>query len=182
MVSKAKAQLRRRILSTRESLTGEQRLRLSDQIRMKLFSRPRFQEARYVAFYLCKGSEVDTREMILEAQKLGKEVLVPVTNDRIEFYHFISFEDLQEGKYGILEPKSRVEPCKPPDLVIVPGICFGLCMHRIGYGKGHYDEYLGKAFAYRIGLCYDFQVLDSLPRHENDQRMDEIITEQRIIT
>jgi 5-formyltetrahydrofolate cyclo-ligase len=182
MVSKAKAELRKRILSTRESLTEEQRLRLSEAIKMKLFSRPRFQEARYVAFYLHKGSEVYTRDMIIEAQKLGKEVLIPVTNDKMEFFHFVSFDDLQEGKYGILEPKSRIEPCKPPDLAVIPGACFGLCMHRIGYGKGYYDDYLGKAFAYRIGLCYDFQVMESLPTHENDQRMDEIITDQRIIT
>lgn len=182
MVSRAKAELRNLILSERESLTEKQRISLSSAIKEKLFSRPRFKEAKSVAFYLHKGSEVYTKDMITQAQKLGKEILVPVTNHKIEFYHFISFDDLQEGKYGILEPKSRVEPCKPPDLVVVPGIAFGLCMHRIGYGKGYYDDYLGKSFAYRIGLCYDFQVVEKLPTHENDQRMDEIITDQRIIT
>jgi 5-formyltetrahydrofolate cyclo-ligase len=181
MVFEAKAELRKRILSTRESLTEEQRFSLSDTIKMKLFSTPRFQEAKCIAFYLQKGSEVRTREMIEEAMMLGKEVLVPVTNEGIEFYRFESFEELQEGKFRIPEPKGRTGPTMFPDVVIVPGIVFGLCMHRIGYGKGYYDEYLGKSFAYRIGLCYDFQVLEKLPSHENDQRMDEIVTDQRII-
>ncbi|MBU0532839.1 5-formyltetrahydrofolate cyclo-ligase [Candidatus Micrarchaeota archaeon] len=182
MVSKAKGELRKKLLSKRNSLTEKQHSSMGEAIKQKLFSCPRFQKAKTVAFYLHKGSEVNTKNMISEALLLGKEVIVPVTNDKITFYRFTSFEDLQEGKYGILEPKTKVQPSKSPDVIIIPGISFGLCMHRIGYGKGHYDNYLGKSFAYRIGICYDFQVIESLPRHENDQRMDEIITEKRIIS
>lgn len=181
MVSQAKAELRKKILSKRDSLTEEQQLSMSEAIKQKLFSRPRFQEAKVIAFYHNKGSEINTMDMISEAMALGKEVVVPATNHQITFHKFTSFEDLQQGKYGILEPKNKIPPSKPPDLIILPGICFGLCMHRIGYGKGYYDEYLGKSFAYRIGVCHDFQVLEKLPVHDGDQRMDEIITEKRII-
>ncbi|MEW6722772.1 MAG: 5-formyltetrahydrofolate cyclo-ligase, partial [Candidatus Micrarchaeota archaeon] len=62
------------------------------------------------------------------------------------------------------------------------GVAFGLCMHRLGYGKGYYDRFLSRSFAYRIGVCFDFQVEERLPRHDDDERMDEIITEKRIIT
>ncbi len=182
MVSEAKAELRKKLLSMRDALPDEERLEKSDAIMDKLLSRPRFKEAKTIAFYLHKGSEVNTEKMISEAMELGKEVLVPVTDHQITFYRFTSFEDLERGKYGIPVPKDRAPPSKPPDLAVIPGISFGLCMHRLGYGKGYYDTYLGKSFSYRIGFCYDFQVVEKLPRHSNDQRMDEIITEKRIIT
>jgi 5-formyltetrahydrofolate cyclo-ligase len=66
--------------------------------------------------------------------------------------------------------------------VVVPGVSFGLCMHRLGYGKGYYDRFLSSSPAYRIGVCFDFQVVDRLPSHEDDERMDEIVTDKRIIT
>jgi 5-formyltetrahydrofolate cyclo-ligase len=182
MVKHLKDALRREMLKKRESLTKTEVISASGDIEEKLFSRPRIREAKTIGFYLRKGNEVDTNEMIVMALRKGKEVVVPVTNEKIEFFHFSSFDDLQEGKYGILEPKHRIKPCNEPDLVIVPGISFGLCMHRLGYGKGYYDEYLSKSFAYRIGICYDLQVVEKLPSHKNDERMDEIITEKRIIT
>lgn len=182
MVSKAKAALRKRLFKERNSMTEEERLVKSNEIWKKLSTRPRFRSAKTVAFYVHKGSEVITEKMITASLAEGKEVLVPVTNHEITFYRFTSFEDLVEGKYGILEPKARELPSKPPDLIVIPGVAFGLCMHRVGYGKGYYDDYLGRSFSYRIGICFDFQVEDSLPTHKNDQRMDEIITEKRIIT
>lgn len=181
MVQEAKRLHRKGFLRKRDALSEEKHTSMGKAIMETLFSRPRVKEAKTIAFYLHKGSEARTSEMIEKALSMGKEVLVPVTDHKITFYHFSSFEDLQKGKYGILEPKSREAPSKPPDVVIIPGIAFGLCMHRIGYGKGYYDKYLGKSFAYRIGICYDFQVMEKLPTHANDQRMDEVITEKRII-
>lgn len=181
MVSRAKAALRKEVLEKRDSLTADELSKKSRMIMKRLFSRPRFREAETVAFYLPKGSEVDANVMVTAALDAGKEVLVPVTDHKITFYRFSSFGDLKKGKYGIPEPKSLIKPSKPPDLVVIPGVCFGLCMHRIGYGKGYYDNFLGKSFSYRVGVCFDFQVLEKLPTHENDQRMDEIITEKRII-
>lgn len=181
MVQEAKKLHRKELLKKRNSLSEEEHTSMGRAIMEKLLSRPRVKEAKTIAFYLHKGSEVKTSEMIEKALGLGKEILVPVTDHEITFYRFSSFKDLQKGKYSIPEPKSRAAPSKPPDVIIIPGITFGLCMHRIGYGKGYYDKYLGKSFAYRIGICYDLQVMEKLPTHPNDQRMDEIITEKRII-
>jgi len=181
MVQEAKKLHRKEILKKRDLLSEEEHTSRSKAIMETLFSRPRVKEAKTIAFYLHKGSEVRTSDMIEKALSLGKEVVVPVTDHKITFFRFSSFGDLQKGKYGILEPKSRV-PASLPDVIIIPGIAFGLCMHRIGYGKGYYDKYLGTSFAYRVGICYDFQVMEKLPTHSNDQRMDEIITEKRIIS
>jgi 5-formyltetrahydrofolate cyclo-ligase len=183
MVQHLKAALRKEMLQKRDSLQAHEAEARRIAIEGRLLSHPRFKEAKVVAFYVTKGSEVDTRPMILEAVRLKKEVLIPVTDGQhITFFKFHSFKEMVVGKFGIPEPKVRdPENRLSPDLVIVPGVAFGLCMHRLGYGKGYYDRYLAKSSAYRIGICYDFQVAERLPSHEDDERMDEIITEKRII-
>ncbi len=182
MVAHLKAALRKEMLSRRDSLREEEKLSSSGLIEDSLFARPRFAEARTVAFYITKGNEVDTRRMISRAMEEGKEVLLPVTDHKITLFRFSSFDSLVSGKYGIMEPKERVPPSREPDVVVVPGVSFGLCMHRLGYGKGYYDRFLSTSSAYRIGVCFDFQVVERLPTHEDDERMDEIITDKRVIT
>lgn len=175
-----KAQLRKQMLDRRDSLSRQEVLDLSRRVADMLFSEEHFRTADTVAFYLPKGNEVDTSFMIESVLK-SKQVLVPVTNNEIEMVKFSSFKALQPGKFGVLEPSDKVRPLGFSDVVIVPGICFGLCMHRLGYGKGYYDRFLSRSPAFRVGLCFDFQIVEKLPSHENDQRMDMIITEKRMI-
>ncbi|VVC03888.1 5-formyltetrahydrofolate cyclo-ligase family protein [Candidatus Bilamarchaeum dharawalense] len=182
MVTHLKNEIRKQILAKRNALSKDEIEKLSDKILERLLSHPKFPEAKIVAFYMTKGSEVDTKKMIERAIKEGKQVLVPVTGQKIAFYKFQSFDDLVQGKFGIMEPKSKDTPFEQcPDIIIVPGVTFGLCMHRLGYGKGYYDRYLSDCKAFRIGICFDFQIIDKLPVHENDQRMNCIITDKRTI-
>jgi 5-formyltetrahydrofolate cyclo-ligase len=182
MVQHLKAALREKMLSKRDAIAQKDLEAMSTAIMESLFLRPRFAEAKTVAFYIPKGKEVGTLGMIKAALAAGKEVLVPVTRENISFCRFTSFEELAPGKYGIPEPKACFPPSREPDVIVVPGVSFGLCMHRLGYGKGYYDRYLSGSPAYRIGICFDFQVVERLPTHENDERMDEIVTDKRIIS
>lgn len=176
-----KKPVRKSMLAKRAALSEEGVIEKSRAAAGNLFSLEEFKKAETVAFYLRKGNEIETRWMIEQAIKQGKKILVPVTNESMEMVEFESFESLVPGKYEIPEPKEKRKYGKHPDLVVVPGVAFGLCMHRIGYGKGYYDCYLRFSPALRVGLCYDFQVLESLPSHEDDERMDIIVTEKRII-
>ena len=181
MVAEAKKVLRQNILKIRDSLSPEDALSRSRKIEERLFEDIHFMDAETVAFYLPKGNEVQTKGMIERALNDGKEVLVPVTNHEVRMCRFTSFNDLIPGKFGVPEPKERVPKDHAAEVVLVPGIVFGLCMHRIGYGKGYYDKYFKNSKAYRIGICYDFQVAEKLPRHEHDIPMNLIITDKRLI-
>lgn len=154
---------------------------LDQEIYNRMIKNEKFIKSKIIAIYIAKGSEVETKKIIEKAIELGKEVTVPITNVEIELYRFNSFDDLIRGKFGILEPKTRILPSREPDLVIIPGVAFGQCMHRLGYGKGYYDRFLSNSKSYRIGICYDFQIMEKLPSHEMDQKMDEIISEKRIV-
>jgi len=175
-----KNSIRQGILAERDALSEKERKELSDKIFQNLITRPGFLKAGIVAAYIAKGSEVDTKRIIEYCLDNGKTVLVPCTNDKIEMVKFLGFEKLAPARFGVLEPTEKIAG-QNPDVVLIPGVAFGLCMHRIGYGKGYYDRYLKSVDAYRVGLCYDFQVLEKLPAHEWDEKMNEIITEKRVI-
>ena len=49
--------------------------------------------------------------------------------------------------------------------------------HRLGRGKGYYDRFLSRVpNIYKIGLCFSWQLVDSVPTDEHDIRMDETVT------
>jgi len=181
MVAEEKNTLRNNILKIRDSLSPEDISRKSKAIEERLFEDEFFKDAGTVAVYIPKGNEVNTKSIIERALKEGKEVLVPVTNDEISMCKFVSFDDLIQGKFNVPEPKEKVPKDHAAQVVLVPGVVFGKCMHRIGYGKGYYDKYFKNSKAYRIGICYDFQVMEKLPKHEHDIPMNRIITDKRLI-
>lgn len=177
----SKPELRKQMLEKRTKLNlVEQRL-ARDGIMEKLFSLKEFKSAKTVCFYISKDQEVATKQMIKNALKLGKKVLVPVTNQHIELVEFTSFEDLAPGAFGVLEPKTKNKTDAEPEIIIVPALAFDLDCHRLGYGKGYYDKFLKTTKAMRIGIAYDFAIVDVLPRHEHDIAMDLIITDNRIL-
>jgi 5-formyltetrahydrofolate cyclo-ligase len=183
MVQEEKAKIRAQMLKKRDEISEEERAQKNISIMKRLLEEEHFLRARTVALYMSKGSEVETQEILLKVKEEGKEICLPVvvSADHLELYCFESFEDLQKGKFGVLEPKGRKPPSREPDIIIIPGVSFGLCMHRLGYGKGYYDRLLARLPSYRIGICFDFQLVDNLPKHEDDQRMHKIITEKREI-
>ncbi|MBP2031753.1 5,10-methenyltetrahydrofolate synthetase [Clostridium algifaecis] len=90
------------------------------------------------------------------------------------------FSELVPGAYNILEPEStefKVDE-KSIDLSYIPGVAFDSSGGRIGYGGGYYDRFLQKLEknSKKIALCYDFQVLDTVPTETHDIMIDSIIT------
>ena len=74
-------------------------------------------------------------------------------------------------------------------LMVMPGSVFDRKCHRMGYGKGYYDKYLGFIFkgngdlAFQlktIGLCFECQMKEKIPVDVYDKKTDMVITEKRI--
>jgi len=178
---KTKNELRKEMLYARNAISESERKEISEMIKNKLFAIDEIKHAKCIAFYISKGSEVETNAMIAEAIKQNKEVLVPHTNEKIELVKFTSFEDLAPAKFGVLEPKTKMISVKQPEVVIIPGLAFDLDMHRLGYGKGYYDKLLKELNAKRIGICFDLQIIEKIPKHEHDQKLNIMISEKRIL-
>ena len=168
-MTKMKNQLKESLLEKRNSLPKEEIIEKSIKIQDSLFNLEQYKKSKIIMFFVSFNSEVDTHNMIKEALK-NKTVVIPkVVSNEIEPSVIIDFDSLlPSGKYGILEPIEAMKIAyKNIDLVLVPGIAFDSGGHRIGYGFGYYDKFLKKVSkAVKIGLAFDFQIVDKLPQLE----------------
>jgi 5-formyltetrahydrofolate cyclo-ligase len=175
-----KAKLRNRILRKLKTQKEESRNRKSGRIKSKLFRTQLFKRAKRVMFYVTFDGEVDTRQMITHAKKLGKIVAAPVCrkDKTMRPCRMKDVTQLVKGLYGVYEPAvkefMRLEDL---DLVIVPGIAFDTRGNRLGRGKGYYDRFLHKIpkKTTSIGLAFDFQILPDIPIVATDARVDRVI-------
>lgn len=175
-----KKKIRSRILLKLKTQKEEYRNRKSKLVKDKLFRTLVFRRAKIILFYISLKGEVNTKEMIKEAQKLGKLIAVPVIKNKIDMKPCIYRKGapLQKGPYGVPEPaiKKQVD-LKKLNLVIVPGVAYDAAGNRLGRGKGCYDRFLSKlpAKVPTVGLAYDFQVLPSVPATKEDVKVKKII-------
>lgn len=182
-----KEELRREMLIARNALSEQQHNLLSNTIADTFLESSIYQKATYIYAYAFTNNEVDLTLIINKALNDGKIVALPCSYmsngiPKMEFYEISSVSDLSPGYKGILEPDRRKagvkKPLNEPDVVLVPGVCFDYALNRIGYGKGFYDRYLVKhESALRVGLAFNFQIVEQLPADVNDVKMDIIITE-----
>jgi 5-formyltetrahydrofolate cyclo-ligase len=81
-------------------------------------------------------------------------------------------------------PKSESDLHLPEiiDLILVPGLAFSKDRHRLGRGGGFFDRLLAgpAAKAFKVGICFSFQLLDTIPTEAHDVVMDVIVTDREI--
>lgn len=89
---------------------------------------------------------------------------------------------LELGAFHIEEPTGAdtVDP-DTLELIIVPAVAYDRKGNRLGRGKGFYDRLLETARATKIGVGYEFQLLDELPTEPHDVPMDMVITQTQTI-
>jgi 5-formyltetrahydrofolate cyclo-ligase len=89
------------------------------------------------------------------------------------------------GPFGIREPDpENWESASPEeiDLALIPGLAFDPMGGRLGRGKGFYDRLLGNpAFrGIKVGLAWEWQLVDEVPGAAHDIRMDIVIAGENI--
>jgi len=158
---------------------------LSRKICEKIACRPEYKEAAKVAFYYPWKGEVELLNLAIQALKEGKGVFFPkVAGEKLIFCPVKTLRELSPGYKGIPEPISSPVDQRGIDLFLVPGVAFDWEGYRLGMGGGFYDRALGalKQYQASIGVAYNFQLLESLPRSWWDRKVDVIVTENTIIT
>jgi len=101
-----KKRIRREVLARRDALTREAQQRASCLITERLLGHQWFYRSNILLCYVSYGSELDTRELLREALRLGKQVFVPrvLPDHLMDFFQIASLEELQPGFRGIPEP------------------------------------------------------------------------------
>ncbi len=189
-IKEEKRKLRKEIIRKRDQLSSEEVTRKSRLIASKLYDLPAFRDARAIMFFLSFGSEVDTLPMVEETNRQDKIALAPKTdpgNRELTPSQVLDLDsDLIPGAYNIPEPREdalRPYPPEKVDLLIVPGVAFDLEKRRLGYGGGYYDRFFArlKKQAPLVALAFELQIVPEIPAEKWDQKVDLIITEEKII-
>ncbi len=128
--------------------------------------------------YHSLADEVDTHPLLANWSGQKQLLLPVVVGSDLELRLYQSSEPLLSGAYGIAEPVgSPFTDYSAIELALIPGIAFDRSGRRLGRGKGYYDRLLPRLpSAYKMGVCFPFQLVDEVPVEEFDILMDEVIT------
>jgi len=185
-----KHQLRDRMKRVRRALGDENRAVRSAAIAERVLALPAWAAAKTVALFVPMRTEIDVGLLEKAARRERKRVVAPRMVEGVMGGLAIALHEWEEGVEPVESGKMVREPPKSAplvdpatvDLVIVPGLVFDETGARIGYGAGLYDELLPKcARAKRIGVAHDFQLLAEIPQGPGDQRVDAIVTNDRVL-
>lgn len=90
---------------------------------------------------------------------------------------------LRYGSFHIEEPQgSDTVTIDDIDLVVVPAVAYDRRGNRVGRGKGYYDRLLRGCKATKVGVAYDFQLIeDGIDADPHDVAMDIVITQSNYI-
>lgn len=170
--------LREKYLKIRKNINELDRERYNNSIFTKIVNLEEYKQSKLLLVYVSLKDEVDTFKLIEHSLEIGKRVAVPkCINNDIEFFYIESLNELEKGKFNILEPKAN-KKVKDFDnsVCIIPGVTFDKEMSRIGYGKGFYDRFLKNYCGIKIGLAYRECICEKIDNEINDVKIDKIIT------
>lgn len=179
--------LRKEMIRKRDELSPLEIQNLSEKVISRVIESDIYKNSKNIFTFVSFKSEVFTHNFIKNSILNGKKIFIPHIIDKtMHPVELKDFKDLEIGFYNILsmpEDKIKISKGDEIDLVIVPGLIFGKNMYRIGYGGGYYDKFLSnkEISAYKLGICYDFQVIDEIQNDIYDIPVDKIITDKRII-
>lgn len=176
-----KHELRKLMARRKAGCPPELRRRLSADVSAGVLASRLWAGAQTVLLYCSLPDEADTSLLLAEACRQDKRVLLPVVvGDDLSLRLYQGPASMQAGAFGILEPQGPDFPAEDYaqiDLVVVPGVAFDRAGHRLGRGRGYYDRLLPRlTSARRMGICWDFQLLDCVPCLPHDVVMDCVVS------
>jgi 5-formyltetrahydrofolate cyclo-ligase len=146
-----------------------------------------------VAAYLSFGSEPGTLRLIAWLAAHDIRVLLPVLSmpggkglSKPTWAPYEGPDALRAGEFSILEPTSEPVPAEQlpeAEMIICPGLAANREGDRLGRGGGWYDRALRHASSSAPiwVLLNDDEVLETIPTHSWDHRVDAIFTPTQMI-
>jgi len=130
--------------------------------------------------YLSFFREAPTDRLIESLRLDGHKVYCP----RLENGEMLAVEygeDFTLSKYGIREPIGEAFTGSI-DVAVIPFLAVDKQGNRLGYGGGYYDRYLKNTNAKRVAFGYGFQIVNTVPCDEWDEKMDMIVTDEAVLS
>ena len=161
-----KKALRKGIRQLKKACPYGEKLRKSVSVWEKVEQLPAFQQADIVLAYWSMDDEVYTHDFVKRWAGHKTFLLPCVKGDELELRYFDGEERLQPGEgYAIPEPGGELfTDWGKIDLILVPGVAFD-----------KYDKVLKQTGAYKLGVCFDFQLVERVPVEPHDVKMDRVV-------
>jgi 5-formyltetrahydrofolate cyclo-ligase len=185
-----KQDLRQRLVAERSAMEPWDVKQRSARVCRSILELPEFERASAVALYCAFANEVDLETLAHDCERQGKRMLLPRFDGAAGLYEMVWIEawdaDRVPGRFGIFEPDTRCAVAssgyleEQSVLWLVPGVGFDRDGNRLGFGKGYYDRLLADVRGCRVGVCHDFQVVDSIPSTATDVPMNLIVSDQEV--
>lgn len=177
-----KKAIRREIKERISRLEADYCTEASRIICRRVLAEPAYQAASTIFCFVGSQGEPDTRKILQDALRSGKRVGVPlcVGDGIMEVREIKNLEqDLQDGFFGIPEPKPEQPVIQPEeiDFAVLPCVTCDHQGNRLGHGKGYYDRYLRDTEFPTCMICFEDLVCEEIPMDDHDQKADSVITD-----
>ncbi len=141
-----------------------------------------------IGCYASLPTEPPTALLRKKLLRLGYSVYLPIITESDGLLWGKDCEPLITNRFGISEPKNGELNTGDLSCLIMPAIAVDGFGNRLGKGAGYFDKGLTNVASFadggplRIALVFDEEVLSELPHESHDQKIDLIVTPQRVIS
>ncbi len=184
-LANAKSILREQVRERLKTIPAAEHAISSAQLCVRLAAEKFFADAKAILFFAPLPDEPDIWPLLSGALTKGKTVALPRFDSARGGYLAGEIKnperDIRPGQFDIREPNescAKVE-LKQLDLVLVPGVAFDLQGHRLGRGKGFYDQLLKLVRGTTVGVAFDEQIVSAVPVEPHDFCLNCILTPTR---
>ena len=151
----------------------------------RVLALPEVEAASAVHLFWPLPGEVDLRPVADALAARGVTVALPVVAGPrgLEHRAYLGADALVAGRWGLREPAPDAPLVDPAglDVVLVPGLAFGLDGSRLGMGGGFYDTFLPQTPAFRVGVGLEAALAPAVPTEPHDARVGAVVTEARVL-
>lgn len=187
-----KIAVRGRMRSSLRTVAPSRLQQMCAALRSRVTGHPALKRARTIMLYAAveEWREFETAALAEHLLGLGCALAMPRFQSVaaappaaawIEDWH----NDLLPGIGLVRRPRDGLREADPADIdaILIPGLAFDLQGRRLGRGGGFYDRFLPRLRpdAWRIGICWESQIVDEVPVEPHDQRVYTVVTEARLI-
>lgn len=180
-----KQELRKKLKRIRALIPKDEARAKSLELTKTITGSEAYRRSESVMTYVSFGSEVQTQALMEQVLTDKKKLFVPICDVDLKVMFPVeigSFDQLEIGSYGILEPKKellesgvlKIGDKTDIDLAIVPVLGFDKHGGRLGYGGGYYDRFLEGYTGVSVGIAFSECLVESVPAEKHDIKLGKI--------
>ncbi len=177
-----KDDIRRTVRARKSLLTENEKAEAAQSVFDRLEQMAAFMMADRLLMYHSLPDELSTRDFLGKWSGRKHFFLPRVNGVNLDILPYEQTR-LHLGAFEIEEPDGNdLTDIADIELIIVPAVAYDRHGNRVGRGKGYYDRMLAGSRATKVGVGYDFQLIDdAIDTDSHDVPVDIVITQSHTV-